>query len=459
MFNEFEYIRRRSWNFLLRKVLLPIADYMLRQEIMNRLNFLEEAQWWDQEQLYEKRDKELQFLIKTAYHEVPFHRSLMDKAGVEPESISTEDDLQYLPITTKDMYRQDFPQRTTRRTGYKTRIAHTSGSTGKNFQVLEDTYTTGWYRASFILALQWAGWHIGEPHLQTGMSLKRGFIKGVKDFLMRSYYVSAYDLTDDHLDTMLLLLEDKNIKHLWGYPGSLYYLARRAKEVGWNQPLKSAVSWGDNLLPHYRKKITSVFQTKVFDTYGCAEGIQVAAQCDQQNYHIHTLDVIVEFVDSSGNPVSSGETGNLLLTRLHPGAMPLIRYQVGDLGIPNNEQRCSCGRSFDLMDSIQGRDTDVIITPSGNRLIVHFFTGILEYFSEIDSFQVIQEYPSEIVLRLIPTSSYTTEIGEKIITALKEKGAEDMKIYIELVDKIPLLSTGKRCFVINKLLRNNVYES
>ncbi len=42
------------------------------------------------------------------------------------------------------------------------------------------------------------------------------------------------------------------------------------------------------------------------------------------------------------------------------------------------------------MQSIQGRSADIVTTPSGNRLIVHFFTGVLEHFSEVDSFQVVQ---------------------------------------------------------------------
>ena len=61
------------------------------------------------------------------------------------------------------------------------------------------------------------------------------------------------------------------------------------------------------LHPHYRREIERVFRTRVFDTYGCGEGFQIAAQCGTANtYHVHSLDVIVEYVDDEGRPVAAG---------------------------------------------------------------------------------------------------------------------------------------------------------
>jgi len=419
---------------------------------MKRLRFLEEAQWLDPGRLQSHQNRALSALIRVAYQEVPFYRELMDKARVKPEEIRTARDLHKLPIVTKTMLRSAYPHLTTRNTGWRTYEAHTSGSTGTNFCVMEDTETRGWYRASFLLALQWAGWRIGEPHLQMGMSLNRSLEKRLKDALLRCYYTSAFDLTDSALDRALELMERHSIQHLWGYPGSIYFLARRAIQRGWNQPLRSVVTWGDNLLPHYRKIIERAFGTRVFDTYGCAEGIQVAAQCGQgSTYHVHSLDVIVEYLDDDGLPVSPGEPGNLILTRLHPGPMPLIRYRVGDIGISGGVRNCKCGRGFEVMEAVLGRDTDVVLTPSGNRLIVHFFTGILEHFPEIDSFQVVQEELDSIVLRIVPSEKFSEEVAERVIQELKQKGAADMKIEVELVEAIPVPPSGKRRFLISKI--------
>ncbi|HEY8187112.1 MAG TPA: hypothetical protein VIF64_13645 [Pyrinomonadaceae bacterium] len=447
-------LKQRSRSWLLRNVILPFGDLALGQRMMKRLRFLEEAQWWDPQRLHALRNSSLTSLMEIAYREVPFYRELMDQAGVKSSDIRSPEDLCKLPIVTKQMLRSAYPHRTTRDTGMKTFEACSSGSTGTNFCVREDPATTGWHRASFLLALEWAGWQIGEAHLQTGMTLKRSKDRWLKDILLQCHYVSAFDLGDSQLDLSLDLLESHSLQHLWGYPGSLYVLARRALERGWNQPLRSVVTWGDNLYPEYRKTIESAFRTRVFDTYGCGEGIQVAAQCGCANtYHLHTLDVVVEHLDDKGHPVQPGESGNLILTRLHAGPMPLIRYQVGDVGIRESEKLCACGRGYDVMGSIQGRDTDIVITPSGNRLIVHFFTGVLEHFPEIDSFQVVQEELGEMLLRLKPATGFSKESAARIVSNLKEKGASDIAIKIELVTEIPLPPSRKRRFVVSTVAK------
>lgn len=430
---------------------MPIGDLLFGQRMIMRLKFLELAQYWPQDLILSKQQEYFQYLLSVSYTEVPFYKELFDGFGIKPTQIKNVTDLSKLPIVTKQMLRTAHPHKTTRPTGQRTYEASTSGSTGKNFFVTEDAYTSGWYRATFLLELEWAGWSIGEPHLQTGMTLKRSLDRRLKDWLLGCHYVSAYDLSDVHLDQILQIMEKKKLKHLWGYPGSLYYLAQHAFKRGWNQPLKSAVTWGDTLFPHYRESIEKVFQTKVFDTYGCAEGIQIAAQCEFGNYHLHALDAIVEFLDDEGQPVKVGEIGNIVVTRLHPGPMPLIRYAIGDLGAQSNKKSCPCGRGLPLMHAIKGRKADVVTTPSGNRLIVHFFTGILEHFSEVDSFQVIQTSPDHIIVKIILHSEVTPTFTSRIIQALYKKGATDLKITVEIVDDIPLSPTGKHRFVINEV--------
>jgi phenylacetate-CoA ligase len=294
--------------------------------------------------------------------------------------------------------------------------------------------------------------------MQTGMTLDRSWDRRIKDSILRCDYVSAYELDDHHLDLALDVLDSKKIEHLRGYPGSLYFLAKRALQRGWDRPLRTLVTWGDNLFQHYRDTIQQAFGTRVFDTYGCAEGFQVAAQCGTgANYHLHSLDVIVEFLDNDGFPVRAGEPGNIVITRLHPGPMPLIRYRVGDVGISGGEQKCSCGRGFELLASVQGRDTDVVVTPSGNRLIVHFFTGLIEGFEEIDCFQVLQEVIGSIVIRVVPSrpGAITPATEDRLIRVLREHGANEIDIVIEQVKEIATAPSGKRRFVISAVSRQS----
>ncbi len=443
------------WRALLQHLVLPLGDLAFGQRMMRRLRFLSRAQWWDCDRIRQHRDVLLRATVRTAYDQVPFYRRLCSDAGVRPEDIRSAADLPKIPIVTKRMLRAAYPHDVTRKTGWRTYEARTSGSTGENFSVLEDTETAGWYRATLLLELAWAGWRIGEAHLQTGMNFSRGVSLRLKDTLLGCHYVSAAQLNDAALDDVLEWIAKYRIRHLWGFPGSIYLLARRAAQAGWDMPLHSVVTWGDNLYPHYRQTIEPVFGSRILDTYGCCEGMHIASQCERRDlYHIHMLDVIAEFVDDEGRPVPPDQPGNIVLTRLHPGPMPLIRYRIGDVGI-RGERTCGCGRGFETMQAIQGRDSDYILTPDGNRLIVHFFTGILEHCPEIESFQVVQEEPASMTLRVVPAERFTPESAERILAQLRKGGAGRMRIRLDVVDAIPSTSTGKRRFVINELARKS----
>ncbi len=429
-------------------LVLSAGDVLLGHPMMKRRRRLEQMQWWPRERIERERDQTLAKLIATSHSEVPFYRDLFAKASVTPEEIRSPEDLRRLPVVTKPMLREAYPDKCCRTVRQRTYEASTSGSTGKNFRVREDHETAGWYRASFLLALGWAGWRIGEPHVQVGMTTQRNLERRLKDRLLGCYYVPGFNLTDPALDRCLELMDGKRIRHLWGYPGSLFCLARRAQQRGWNTPLKSVVTWGDQLHAHFRETMERAFGVRVCDTYGCGEGMQIAAQCGHgSHYHVHELDVIVEYLDEKDHPVPAGTPGRIVLTRLHAGPMPFIRYDVGDVGIEGTETSCACGRSLRLLQSIQGRNADYVLTPAGNRLIVHFFTGILEYFREIDSFQVIQTSVEGIRIHIVPGPGYGHDTPRKVQDALRQRGAH-LDIDIQAVKEIPLTPGGKRRFIV-----------
>src|SRR5262245_21122678 len=90
------------WSHILGNLVLPAGDFVFGQQMIKRLRYLEEAQWWDRERILNERDKELRSLIGIAYREVPFYRDLMDQARVKPDDIQSVKDLPKLPVITKD---------------------------------------------------------------------------------------------------------------------------------------------------------------------------------------------------------------------------------------------------------------------------------------------------------------------------------------------------------------------
>lgn len=444
----------RAYAGLLERLLLPIGDRALGQPMMRHLAFVEQVQWWSRERILDYQAQRLRELVSIAYAEVPFYRDYFDRAGVRPTDIRTPADLAKLPAVTKGALRAHYPRQTSRETGYRTHEASSSGSTGERFSVLADVESVGITRALSTVGFRWSGWLLGQPHVQYGGKLDRGVVKSLKDTVFRTHYANSNDLSDATLDATLDVMAKRNIRHAFGYAGALFLLARRATERGLGLTLDGVVSWGDNLYDHYRRAIEGAFSTRVFNQYGCAEGILVASQCGEHpGFHIFSTDVIVETVDGDDIPVPAGKPGRILLTRLHPGPMPLIRYEVGDIGTLGVDDHCRCGRGLEILSSLEGRDTDFILTTDGGRLNVHFFTLIFEQIPEIEQFQVVQDDLASIQVRVVPGVGYSHQTEEFLRRCMLERGSGALRIDFIPVDDIPAPPTSKRRFVVSNVAK------
>ena len=207
------------------------------------------------------------------------------------------------------------------------------------------------------------------------------------------------------------------------------------------------------LYPHYRKSIEKQFKGKIFDGYG-GESTPISFECEEHDgYHLCEEDVYVEFLKEN-QPVASGEMGKIVVTNLNNQVMPFIRYDIGDIGTPS-EDSCPCGRGLSLMKSIEGRDTDLIITPGGNIVVVHFFTILFEYIEGVDQFQVIQEKLDVISVKIVKNSRFADKDLAFIIQQIKLKVGENVRVHVDFVDSIPGYgNAGKRRFVISKVPLN-----
>ncbi len=292
---------------------------------------------------------------------------------------------------------------------------------------------------------EWAGYQLGAPLLQLGMTTKRSALKAWKDKVLRTQYQQAFDLDQNTVQEAFQQVPRKGA-FFGGYASGLYAYAKLAQELGITDiQFDAVISWGDKMFPHYRQIIERQFKTRVFDTYGCTEGLMIAGQCEAGNYHVLTPHVYLELLDKNGNEVQPGELGYVVATRLDAYAMPLIRYYLGDLAVAEEpKKRCPCGRPFPMIKQIIGRDTDIVRTASGKHLIVHFFTGIFEHIPEIRQFRVIQNTLDEIILEYIPNrDDFNPEILKKIHHTIEEKLNEPIRISFNEVDLIPATPSGK----------------
>jgi phenylacetate-CoA ligase len=211
------------------------------------------------------------------------------------------------------------------------------------------------------------------------------------------------------------------------------------------------------MFPHFRRLIETQFNTKVYDTYGSTEGFVIAGQCSEGNYHVFTPQVFVELLDEHGREVAAGEMGYVVATRLDAFAMPLIRYYLGDIAVKGDPaERCRCGRALPLLKQIIGRDTDVVITPLGKRLIVHFFTGIFEHVAEIRQFRVVQKSTDHFIIEYVPDETkFTPAILEDVTRTMRQRANEPIDVRYREVAEIPSSPSGKPQ-IVQSFLENEI---
>ena len=128
--------------------------------------------------------------------------------------------------------------------------------------------------------------------------------------------------------------------------------------------------------------------------------------------------------------------------------MPFIRYENGDLGTLSDET-CACGRGLPLMESVEGRITDVIVTKDGfvsSPILTTIFKNL-----PIKQYQVIQENEVDILIKIIRGDKYSQKDTDHIIRTMRQYLGGYMKIELEFTDNIPTTKAGKRRVVISKV--------
>jgi phenylacetate-CoA ligase len=433
------------------RVLLPASDALLGHDVAARFRQLRRFQWLSREEIEQHRSARLQALVLQASTRVPFYRDYFSRSGLDPLAIRAAGDLALLPIVGKMELREQ-PERLMVE-GYRGRTTamKSSGSTGAQTTVYLDNACQTEVFATQLLYLSWGGFAMGKPHLQTGMSLQRGAVRTLKDRLFRCTYVSGFELTDQRVEKALQEIDRRGIRMVMGYASSLYVIARYLQKSGRRVQMDSAFTWGDSLFPHYRELIEATIGCRVTDCYGLGEGLQCAAQCEEYDaLHEHMHGVIVEIVDGDGRPVEDGELGRVVVTRLEAGPMPLIRYDTGDAA-SFVAGPCGCGRELRRLSRVQGRATDIVTTPGGDRLIVHVFTQIFEMLPEIRQFQVRQTEPESIRILYVPAQHFTPAVLEQVRGEIGRHCVRPPRVDFEPVEDIPLEASNKRRFVISSV--------
>lgn len=144
----------------------------------------------------------------------------------------------------------------------------------------------------------------------------------------------------------------------------------------------------DRIDPELRELVNEVFESRIIDSYSSEEFGYIALQCPKHDHlHVWTPSVVVEIVDELGNPCPIGTPGRVLVTSLHNFAMPLIRYEIGD--IAQFGEPCGLGLAWPVIERIVGRTRAAVTLPNGDFHLVTFFECEFMKMRNITDFQVV----------------------------------------------------------------------
>jgi len=383
----------------------------------------------------------LRSTVKHAFLHVPYYARLFAKLGIFPDEIRDFHDFAKIPISTKSGIRQAYPREIYVRNSWLDTKTRTSGSTAEPLEVVIDGKSHAWHLAGRYLFDSWMGIIPGERWLRiTGHSQ---LAKRLRARILRGEVLVPPEWTAKARFNALVDEIDKQKPS--GLSGAASYLALlcqhiQESDVKLTHKPKGIFSTSETLLPDQRRLICSVFEVEPFDRYGLGElGGYVAQDCGcHGGLHINPFLVHAEVVrnDQVAEP---GETGRLILTDLQNRAMPLIRYDTGDLA--SLEPECQCGRAFPMLGKLIGRQSDYVCTKLGAFPLVTLTDRFVHAFAQyVHFFQFIQDQNNKTMLKIVPTTRYDEGSAQRILRFL-ENYFEDFEVH--LVPEIEPEPSGK----------------
>mgnify|MGYP000492280162 CR=1 FL=1 len=332
--------------------------------------------------------------------------------------------------------------------------AATAGTTGRRGTFIWNRSEWATVLASYARANDWAGISAGltrpvkmalvssrVPTHQSavvGASLRSGIVPTLR-----------LDVTAP-MDETVAALNRFQPRILAGYASALKPLAAEQRAGRLHISPEGVMSASEVLSPHTAGELEAAWGSAPFDVYAATETAGIAAPCTYRNRHIYEDLLIIEPVDQAGNPVHPGTTGaKLLVTVLFSRTLPLIRYEMSDT-VRLGGRGCLCGRSFSILEGIEGRIEDVLQLPgTAGKVNVHpiVFHHVLDQAGSA-GWQVIQE-PSRlrVLLAGLAPGASTEGVRSAVAGALKDAGVVDTPVDVQLVEHLERTALGKAPFV------------
>lgn len=377
------------------------------------------------EDLKRRNNERFVHIVRKAYAKSPFYRQLYDEAGVDVNSIHGVEDIERLPIITKDMVRQHYLEMTTIPQKFMLE-ASTSGTTGSAVHLFE-TWPSLWREQAYLYYYRRErGFTYGKDVLVSLRGNLTGDMKEMWVGVSKTHFMSSYNLRPEIAPLYHKIIESRKPKAIEGFPSSLYTLACYFEDQGLSCSVPVCFTSSETLLDHQRVMIERVFHTKIFDWYGVTE--RTVQLVEHKNHH--------GYYEHPGYGILENRPDGAVTTSLINGGFPMIRYKIDD--------------AFDYEDErivkIHGRLNANIIGCDGTPYIGTSLFLVMRVNAPIRYAQFVQHRNGHIDLNVVPhkglriEKAHRDELYKKLDTVI---GLDNLDISVNEVNETDIIYTGR----------------
>ncbi|WP_298507191.1 CoF synthetase [uncultured Maribacter sp.] len=326
--------------------------------------------------------------------------------------------------------------------------ASSSGSTGIPFTIFQNKNKKNRNSADVIYFAKEANAYIGNKLVYIKLWDYSNAKSKILKFLQNILVHDVMNNSEGAISKLTAkIMRDKSNKIILCYPSFMaemcVYLEKHIEEP-FIKNIKSIITSSESLDENDRENIERIFKAPVFERYSNQENGILAQQTKDSDgkYKINHASYFIEVLDKeSNNHVATGEVGRIVVTDLFNYAMPMIRYDTGDMAIYEEVDG-----NYPVFSKIYGRKMDMIYDVEGKMVSPFIFYRILG-FGKIKQFQFVQTSQRDYLFRL---NGKAEDVKEKeAVIFYKNILGQEAIIKFSYVNEIPLLSSGKRKKVKN----------
>lgn len=426
-------------------IILPLAEKIKGTNASYWYRQIQVMKTWSKDEVRNWQEAQLREFIRHAYEHTIYYRNLFDSLGLKPEDIQHTEDLNKLPIVTKEIVNAHYDEFVPDNIAtIHCRKGKTGGTTGNPMLYLCDENTWGYVTAAKIFYWKNAGWKYGEKFAAFGSASlfgkKPSLVRRIYDRIRNEVPMNSVNLNDELCAKYIRIINKQHIHFIYGYAASIFILAqyvlKNKVHVG---EIKAVFTTSENLTDEYRKLIETAFKTKVVDCYGARDAGITGYETAYHQYEVG-YNAIVEIEDKI-----DANTGTALTTNFLNYSFPLIRYRFGDVV----ELADKTDYNGQMITKILGRTNDVMRLSNGRNLTATGFSMIMKEF-DVVAFDVNKVGDNAVKMRIQKVlDKYSEEQEQRIIKTLRMYVGADCDLQLEYVDHFEELKNGKRRYFMN----------